>query len=112
MEGKRGLVRARATGGEPLYRVCDDLTRLCSVASASETRESGRLPRITQREASPTGSDRCKNAETLSELPSVEPFPGAASLSHVSAGHAIKLEVRDLRPRVKAAPLRPGVQRA
>jgi hypothetical protein len=90
MEARRRLVRARATGGEPLNRVCHDLTRLCSVASASETCVSRRLPRITQREASPTDSDRRKNAETPLELPSVEPFPGAASLSHVSAGHAIE----------------------
>ena len=90
MEGRRRLIRARATGGESLYRVCDDLTRLCSVASASRTRESGRLPRITQREASPTDSDRRKNAETLLERASVEPFPGAACWSQVSAGHAIE----------------------
>jgi len=90
MEGRGRLVRARATGRELLDRVCDDLARLCSVASAFETPESGRLPRITQREASLTDSDRAKNAETPLELPSIEPFPGAASLSHVSAGHVIE----------------------
>jgi hypothetical protein len=90
MEGRRRLVRARTTGREPLNRVCHDLTRFCSVASASKTCESGRLPRITQREASPTDSDRHKNAETPLDLPSVEPFAGAASRSHILAGHTIE----------------------
>ena len=84
------MIRARATGGGPLNSVCHDLTRLCSVASASETCVSRRLPRVIQREASRPISDRRKNPDTTLELPSVEPFPGAASLAYVSDGHAME----------------------
>lgn len=104
---ERGL-KARMTGGEPLWHVSQKPNVFYFKAKSRQRRwQKSGPPKLTQRNVSPSAFVQCGMATGAIELPRVETFPGAACLPSVLAAPRFSIEsVGFLSQRPKRLPSR------